>query len=1055
MSNIDFFLKKPIFTFVVMLILSLIGIHAVTNLNIESLPEVNAPVIYAAVPLPGGAPEEVEMLVTNPLEEKIGEIEDLNRLVSSSWENVSIIVAFFDEQVDQEEKFKEFRQKVAEARDLLLEETMDPIIEEISFENLPMMFVGFSGGDRSQYELSRYATGIKKELEAVKGVKKVVMTGATDRRVEIDLDPAALKKYGADPLKLLIEDLGNINTNMPGGKKRMSFSFGMFKMPEKEYSIRTIGKFDGIDDLRRMVVASDEGAPVHLSDIAGVGETYPDPATIVHLDGNRGVSLGIMKKRGYGTLNVADRLKKVLSKYDDVVIMSDDSAFIRHQMTDLRNHALWGCCLVLIILFVALGFRMAAIVTFAVPMSFFMTFIAMYYHDMTINMVTLFSMLLALGMMVDNSIVVCENIFRHRGLGKDAYHASLDGTTEVSWPIFSSTGAIVAAFLPMAIFLTGPIGEFTRPISIVVTFALVSSLIVANFFNPIMCETFVKKAPREDREDKDGFFIRRAKKGYGSIISWCLDHGFAVMAAALVLLTACVLLVALKVIGLQLFPQLDTAKIYIDVKTPPGTTLEETTEAVAKIENLFKESGYVDHYITNIGSSGTRVEIDDHIYRGSNIARIIVDLKPRNLIDRPHKQVIGLLRQRLESMFNDGTEINFIEKVLGPPVGSPINIQISGRDYEHLRAMTESVNEMLESEPGVIDLKDDLPGMVPQLLLRVNHEALGLAGMTTRDIGGLIFLSLTGYRIGDMVLDGEKEDIFLKIDQDKNADPMAMYSSSFTLPDGSEMKLSELLKPKPTQGLSAVEHENGRRTVTIEAGVEKGFEAKRIVDSLKKRIPEKQAELAAGDPGIAELDISFAGENMLIDTAVKDLSTALFVSIALIYLILLLEFRSTTQPLIILVCVPYALVGVIVGLLIMRYSFSILSGIGLLCLIGIVVNNGIIYIDYANLLQDRGMGRRKACIEACLTRLRPIVLTKLTVILGIMPLALSTAAKTQFWKPLCWAIIWGLLIATTLTLVIIPVAYYITEGWRRKYYKNHSEYALRGKDGPPAQENPG
>ncbi len=1022
MVAIDFFLRKRIFSFILMGLVIVIGYTSVTRLHVETLPEVNAPVIFAALPLPGGAPEEVEMLVTNPVEERLAEIEGISKITSSSWQNVSIIICFFDRSVDPGEKYKEFRSAIQQVKSKLPSEVLDPIIEEISFENLPMMFVGFADEEKTQYELSRDAVKLKKELSALSGVKKVVMKGATDKRIEVLVRPESLKKFGAAPMADVIDKFNEINTNMPGGKLNLMGT---------EYVVRTIGKFSGVNDLKKMVLGVHDGESVTLGKLADVHENYPEPETIVHLDGKRGVALGIMKKRGFGTIDVAERVKEVLKNYPDVVIMSDSSEFIEHQMGDLRTHALWGACLVMLILFLSLGFKVASIVTFALPMSFFMTFMAMNFKGMTINMVTLFSLLLALGMMVDNSIVVCENIVRHRSLGASPRTAALEGAGEVSWPIFSSTAAIVSAFLPMAFFLGGPIGEFTRPIPIVVTFALVSSLFVANFFNPILCETFLKNVKHTSGGPGSGTIAQRT---YRRVMEWSIDHGGIVVSAALLLLVGAVLIMALKIVGLQLFPQLDTAKFYIDLRTPAGTKLEDTQREVRKIEKLFDNSKYVSHYIANIGTSGMRVEIDDTVDFGSNIARFIVDLEPASKVNRGNKETIHHFREEIPKLLKKDTKINFIEKMLGPPVGKPINVQVSGPEFKQLGVVRTAINKFLMNEKGVIDLEDDFPQKVPQIVLEANQANLGRLGMTTHEIGGFIFLALTGYKIGDMVIDDEKHDVFLKIKQEGGG-MASIQNSDFTMPDGEKVKFSDLLSYKITSGLSAVEHHNDKRTVKIEAGVAAGYEAEPVITRLKKAVPGILEKLKKGDPSIGNVEVSYEGETMLLGEAFQDLLTAVLVSIALIYLILLLEFRSTFQPLIILVCIPYALVGVILGLLIMGYSFSILAGIGLLCLIGIVVNNGIIFIDYANLLQERGRSRREACLEACATRLRPIILTKATVILGIMPLALASASKTQFWKPLCWAIIWGLLIATTLTLIIIPVVYYITEGWRKHYYE--------------------
>ncbi len=1007
-----------------MALLAAFGIKALLSLHVETTPDVNTPVIVAAVPLPGAAPEDIETLVTNKIEAKVGEIEDIDYIRSSSWQNVAIVVVFFKDKVVPAQKFKEFRDKLAEVRPALPSETMEPIIQEISFDNLPMMFIGFKTSGKTQTQISTYAAKIKRDIETMPGVKSVVMSGAADKRIEVDLDPEELQKYGSAPLRTIVNDLNNINTNMPGGPVSLG---------GKEYAVRTIGKFETIDDFRDMVVGVKDGKVVTLGDIAGVDEAYPAPTTIVHIDGQQGVTFAVMKKKDYGTIDVADRLKKVLEKYPDVVIMNDGSLSIKERMNDLKVHAAWGVLLVVIVLFIALGFRVALVTSFALPMSFFMTFACMYLSGMTLNIVSLFALLLALGMMVDNSIVVCENIYRHISLGKKPAQAARDATKEVSWPIFSSTAAVVAAFLPMGIILTGPIGGFTRPIPYVVTFALISSLIVANFFNPMMCETFLKSAEPEKDKKNSGF--DRFRNGYANMMGWCLKHTAVIVSMAVVLLVSSVLLVVFKVIGLQLFPQMDTAKFYIDVTTPPGSKLEDTMREVNKIERMFdRDKRFVNHYIVNIGSTGTRLEIDDQTGIGNNVARFIVDLSPKNALGATPKQIVQYFRTNVSELVDDRTDAVFIEKILGPPVGAPISIEVSGDDFAKLERVKDEIRDIVAQQSGVVDLKDDFPGRVPQILLKTRQDNLGLNGMTTKDVGGFVFLALTGHKIGEMTLGKDNMDVFLRIKQDMGSDVLSLPTASFSLPGGKTIKFSDLMNYEVTSGFSSIEHKDGIRTVLVEANVMKSVEPKRIIDAVKAPIRAMHKKLISEDPAYASIDVKFGGETMLLGSAMSDLIKAAVISLVLIYIVLLAEFRSTLQPLIILVCVPYALVGVIIGLLIMGYSFSILAGIGLLCLIGIVVNNGIIYIDFANLLQRAGKSRMEACIEACRTRLRPIIVTKATVILGIMPLAMANASRTQFWKPMCWAIIWGLLIATTLTLVIIPVSYYVAEGWRERYY---------------------
>lgn len=1046
MKTLKFTIGKPIFTLIMMCLLIIAGLLAFRALRIETTPEVNTPVIYVAVPLPGAAPEEIESQITLPIEKKIAEIDDVENMKSMAWENVGITVVFFKETVNPKTKFKEFREKINEVRPLLPKEAMEPRIEEISFENLPMMFVGVPGRGRDRNQIGRYAADMKEKLETVNGVKRVVVTGAQSERVEVRISEHGLRSYGPSLVKLLTENLSKINTNMPGG------GISLF---DREYNVRTVGRFDTVDDLAGLVVGKDEdGEPVTLADVASVEKTFPPPITHVRVNGRNGVSLAIMKKSGYGTLDVSSAVKRVLKQYPDAVVMSDAGETVRNQMGELFNHALYGIALVIVVLFVTLGLRTAIIVSLAIPMSIFITFMAMAGKNMTLDIVSLFAMLLALGMIVDNSIVVCENIVRHIAEGRDPAHAALEATAEVGWPILSSTGAVVAAFLPMGIFLTGPIGEFTRPIPIVVTFTLISSLIVAVIFNPTLCRVLLRAAPG-GAEKSDGPLLSFFKNAYERVISWCMDHSRLVITAAVLLFAGCLMLVILRVVGMQLFPQLDTARFYIDVRLKPGATLEQTGATVKSIEKILNESGWVNNSISNIGTSGVRVEIDDEIDFGPHIARIIVDLKPMTEINKRHKEVLQTLRQRMKKLTGNGTEIVFLEKSLGPPVGAPINIQVTGHDYKRIKKITREITNRLDRDKGVVDLEDNLPVAVPQIVLRPNHRVLSEHGLTTYDLGGLVFLSLTGHEFGEIPIGNESYPLYVKIDANLSAGMMPNFGGfmgfggqrekpKIKLPDGASVAISDLISYELGEGVSGIDREDGQRTVTITAGTAPGVEAERIINRLKSQLPGVQKRLAKKDPAMRGTEVKFAGETLFIKRAMRNLTIAMLVSIVLIYFILLLEFRSTTQPLIILICVPYALVGVILGLLIMNYPFSILAGIGLLCLIGIVVNNGIIYIDYANLLQKRGMELRAACIEACRTRMRPIILTKATVILGIVPLAVASASKTQFWKPLCWAVIWGLIIATTLTLIIIPVAYYVMEKARTRFYAIHPPLEVDG-----------
>lgn len=1010
-----FFLQKRIFTFIVIFIVAIIGIQSYRSLHIETTPEVQTAIVYVAIPLPGAAPEEVETLVTNPVEEKLSELDDVDTMISSCLENVSLTIVFFNEKVNAEKSFEQFKEKINEIRPLIPKEILEPIVESISFENLPMMFLGLSGKKKSQYELSVEAGHIKHELEQIRSVKNVLMVGATTKHVEIEVEPEQLKKYGVSVLRTLTENLDKINTNIPGGKVVIG---------AEENLVRTIGKLTSLDDLRNLVLGVVNNKPVALKNIAHTRINYPSPETHVRVMGQPGVTLGVLRKHGFGTLEVAAEVKKVLKKHKDVLILNDQSATITREMGALRLHALYGTFLVIIVLFLFLGSRVAIIVSTALPLSILMTFIGMSFQGLSIDMVSLFALVLALGMMVDNAIVVCENIYRHINIGQSPLAAALQATDEVGWPILSSTLCTLAAFMPM-ILVGGPIGQFTRPIPYIVTYALIASYIVALCFNPLLSASFIRKVAHRKKQHKWANWI---KTKYEVLLNWALDHRIIIVITALLIFVISLCLIPF--VGVELFPQMDTSKVYVDISTPAGNTIENTQKVVADIEKIFRKSGKVDRYISSAGTTGMRVEIDDRMYMGSNRARILVDLKEADITGQPHKKTIQQFRAAIEKIVPEGTEVHFMEKVLGPPIGMPIDIRISGKNMDNLYTASEKIKKALR-KVGVIDVKDNFPSDIPQIVIQVNQHVAGSIGLTTRDIGGFIFLSLTGYRIGEMLINEEKLPIFLKIRKSADTTASAFDNAAFTLPDGKILRFSDLAVIRPTYGYASMEHQNGIRTVTITGNLVKGMLATRVIEQVKKDLPKMKLP--------ENTTVFFAGETRFITSAFGDLKKALLISLILIYIVLLIEFKSTLQPLIILTCVPYALVGVVLGLLITGNSFGILSFIGVVCLTGIVVNNAIILIDYANLLRSRGISLRQSIIEAAQIRLRPIIMTKSTVILGVLPLAIAASDKTQFWKPLCWSIIWGLVVATTLTLIIIPVVYYIMENARARYYEKRKQ----------------
>jgi multidrug efflux pump subunit AcrB len=1000
---INFFLRRPILVILLTIFLILLGIKSYLSLHIEANPEITSPVIYAAIPYPGAPSEEVEEKIAYPLEEKLKEIEEIEELTTLSWENVCVVVAFFKPKSNTEKASELFKNIVRDFKNKF-PEIMEPQIEEVSFSNLPLMFIGLAGDNEE--ELNKKANLIKTELQKLEGIREVILTGNSEEEILIQVDAEKLKEKDFFLLKDLVEKLNQQNINFPGGK---------FVLEGREWSVRILGKFRKIKDLENLPLK--EG--ILLRDIAEVKKITGTPKTIVRVQGEKGITLGILKKDGYGTIETCEKIKKCLKKYRDVVIISDQSEILKIQMRELKIHALIGAFLVLFILFVVLGKRSAIIVSIALPLSILMTFICMYFKKMTLNMVSLFALVLTLGMVVDNAIVVCENIYRHLSMGENSHNASFAGTREVIWPIFSSTLTVLAAFVPLLI-LSGVVGEYISPIPHIVSYAILSSLLVAIIFTPTLAKVFLKVERIERKK-----FVESLRDSYRKILNWSLEHSFIILISAIIIFILA--LKAIPLIGVEMFPKIEASRVYLDIKTPPSTTRENTERVVKNIEEILVKSNTVEKYFSNIGSTGQRINIDDYFYIGSNRARIILDFK-KNL-KKSYSTIITELRNKIKKIYPE-VEIDFQEKRLGIPTGTPISIKILGNDLEELKNLRDLIISKLKSIKGVVDIKDNYPPDVPEIQIKVKHQKLGKLGLTTKDFGSFIFLTLQGYKIGEMELkEGDilkKLPIFLKINLSENKDIANFQNAFFETKKGEKILFSEIAKIRPTTGIGEITHEYGVRCINITANVTKGQIPSKVIEKLKKEISKIKIP--------PDLRIKYEGENKMLERAFTDLKRALLISLILIYIILLIEFRSSLQPLIILTCVPYALVGVILGLIITKNPFGVLSFIGIICLSGVVVNNAIIMIDYINNLRRNGVSKKEAILQATQIRIRPILITKITIILGVLPLAtgIGETGTSHIWAPLAFSLIWGLIVATTLTLIIIPVVYNLIEDLKNK-----------------------
>ncbi|HAS89996.1 MAG TPA: AcrB/AcrD/AcrF family protein, partial [Desulfovibrio sp.] len=711
-------------------------------------------------------------------------------------------------------------------------------------------------------------------------------------------------------------------------------------------------------------------------------------------------------------------------------LTADKSDEIRQMVADLQNNIISGLLLVLIVVFAFIGGRSALFVSLAIPLSMLITFTVLDVFSYTLNMVILFSLILSLGMLVDNGIVVVENIYRHMGMGKSRYQAAMDATDEVAWPVIASTLTTVGAFFPM-IFWPGIMGEFMSYLPITVIIALVASLFVALVINPVLSAKF-QDVPKQDENAKPGFIDRMMesfKNIYRPILEWSLDHRLLVVLFSFGFLIASTVSFGMFGRGVEFLPKTEPKRSDVKIKAPVGTNLEASDQFVKVVEKIAAEYPDIEYVIANAGESGQSDEIGTHY---SLVKLDYVDIQDRS---RPSSEITDEIRDRLQNSIR-GAEVRAEPEKMGPPTGSAINMEIYGKDLRHLGEITASFKRAIKNIPGLVDLKDNYISAKPEIRVDVDKEKAALMGLDAFTIAQSVKTAINGFKVGVYREGKDEYDIVARLPKEERDSLGDIRRITVSGPKGEPVPLTSLADVSMGGGLGGINRIDQKRVVTISADVS-GRLAEEVIADITKAA--SGIELPRG------YSYKFTGEQEEQAKASAFLERAFAGALFLIFIVLVTQFNSVTTPFIILTAVILSLGGVMVGLLITGTAFGvIMTGVGVLSLAGVVVNNAIVLIDYYEQLKEQGRSAREALIEAGLTRFRPVLLTAVTTVLGLIPMAtgvsfdfinmrLDMGSETsQWWGPMAVAVIFGLAIATVLTLVVVPTLCSLQESWKKQ-----------------------
>jgi multidrug efflux pump len=1029
--------------FAFMFIIVLLGLKSYIDLPRESSPDVKIPFVSVVAPYAGTSSEDMENLVTRKLEQQLKGLKDLKEMRSSSAYGISIISLEFESRVDISDALQSVRDRVELAKpDLPVDPRNDLIIQEISAADIfPVMQVNLYG-DIDLFLLKKAGEDLQEALEQISGVLSVDLVGGIENEVQVDVDPEKLIYYNLGLVD--VQDAIMLqNTTIPGGK----LSMGMY-----DYQVRVPGEVEKPEEILDFIINPGVEPPVYLRDVATVEFGIADRKSISRVNGKDAVTLVVKKRSGENLIRIAEQVRQVIDEVKpgfpggtQVSVVADQSIQIKNMVTELENNILSGLILVVVVLLAFFGLRNAIFVGIAIPFSMLITFIVLRMMGITLNMVVLFSLILALGMLVDNAIVIVENIYRHRGKGKEPDEAAGFGTGQVANAVIASTLTTVCAFGPL-VFWPGIMGEFMSYLPMTVIITLLASLLVALIFNPVLCARFMP-VPRvgKDSQLMGDRFIAFGLKTYEPTLKWALKNPVLIMLVMNLALFGVFILFFFFNAGSELFPDVEPKLAMVNIKAPSGTRIEVTDHYSELVEMEVDKVPDLIAYNTVVGTThGNELGGSEPPVHQSVVTMEFVDMEDRSQSSRVSLEE---LRGRLTDL--TGAKITVEKMEEGPPTGKPVNIEISGFDFNELGLLSGRVQGIIRDIPGLVDITDNYDRSLPELRVIPDVDKAGRFGLRTFDIAGTIRTALHGsetakYRVGE-----DEYEIMVRYKQPFR-DKVEDLEKATVFYEGKTIPVSAFARMEFSTGLAAVHRIDARRVVTVMADVADGYNSNALLAQVQASLADLQLP-----PGYA---IDYTGENEDQEESSAFLSEAFLIAVLLIFVVLVSQFSSITVPMVILFSVILSLIGVLAGLMITRTAFGIImTGVGVISLAGIVVNNAIVLLDYIIQLRKRGMDKIDAIVQAGTTRFRPVILTAVTTILGLIPLTTGMAVdfgaltagdfgralviggeSSQWWGPMGVAVIWGLSVATFLTLVVVPVMYStlepIKDGLRRIFW---------------------
>ena len=1002
MKLVNLSVKRPVGVIMIVLAIIALGFVSVRNLYIDLLPKIDLPIAVVATSYQDAAPEEVEKLISRPIESSVSSVEGIEMVQSQSQSGSSLVLMMFKNGTDLDQALLDVRERVDQIKGMLPEQAGDPNIMRFNPDQMPVIWVGLTG--ENPEVLTKIADDqVVPYFERQEGVASVTVEGGKEREIQLILDEAKLQQYGVNA-QSIAQALNNANHTS---------SVGTIEKGNQDLQLRVLSEFTSIEEINQTIVQTEQGATIQVEDVAEVRDTFKESSASVLVNGEPSIVLSAMKKTDANTVEVArnitdgmNNIQEQLPEGVNLDVIIDTSEFIQMSIDSVIDNILIGGAISIFVLLLFLkSIRATIVIGLSIPIAIISTFTLMYFTGETLNILTLGGLALGIGMMVDSSIVILEHIYTYRQKGYSLKESAIKGASELAPAVIASTTTTLVVFLPI-VFVEGIASDMFTPLALTVSFSLIASLVVAVTLVPMLSSKLLTKAISANGRR---YWFDRLLNGlihfYGNVLKKVIKFRKTTVFVTIVAIVGSIALTPF--IGAEFIPASDQGQMEIRVETKAGSTLSQTEEIVEEINEKIKpyDSLVETNFVTvgGVGFDGSS---------GANRATYTIQLVPASERDVSTSEVVQEIDKELQTI--PGAEITVSELEAAMGLGDPIQIQLNGPEHEVLRELADQIVVELENVEGIHNPESSAEDGVPQMGIEVDKEKAAMYGLSPDQVTGQIQLQFTGQLATLYREEGEEIDVTMMFPEDKRSTINDLENMKIQTPTGAQIPLEEIATFNEVQGPAALLRQNQQAQMNVSSAIMNRDLASVVndVDSLlsEMNFPEGYS-------------YSIGGQAEEMADAFFDLALALIFSIFLVYAVMAVQFENFLFPFIIMFSMPATVVGVIGGLYVTGLPLSIPGFIGIIMLAGIVVNNSIILVDYINILRRQGLERNEAIIEAGKSRLRPILMTTSTTVLAMIPLGLALGEGAEMQQPLAVTIIFGLSISSIFTLFLIPVVY--------------------------------